>query len=77
MISVAGNFSCGDAVRPRLGLGPQHAYVSLPADGDVVELNLITGKPIATYAVGGSPGQPLVLGVDPVNRNAGPCSTCD
>lgn len=75
-IAVTAGFSCDDDVRPRLALAPEVAFVTLPGEGALLEVNLTAAAVGRRHELGGVPHEVVVLGIDPRNRNAGGCSTC-
>ncbi|MEM9691092.1 MAG: hypothetical protein AAGA56_00980, partial [Myxococcota bacterium] len=75
-VSVSGAFECGESIRPHLATAPRLTFVSLPSTGEVVELDASFVEQ-HRYEVGGRPNLVAVLGMDPRNRNAGYCTTCD
>lgn len=75
-VSVTTAFDCDAAVRPRLAAAPRLVFVSLPTEGSLLELDATTLTERQRYELGGAPSLVTVLGVDPTNRNAGYCATC-
>lgn len=62
-------FSCEAALRPRLGLAPERAYVLDPRSAELIDVDLRSRRVAKRYPLGDRPVDFAVLGLDP--RNAG------